>query len=43
MNTGILCSSCGLKSYTFSKATIVANTWYHFVIVCPNGSANATR
>lgn len=43
MNTGILCSSCGLNSYTFSKATIMANIWYHFVIVCPNGSENATR
>ena len=43
MSTGILCSSCGLQSYTFSKASIVANTWYHFVIVCPSGSSNAAR
>lgn len=43
MSTGILCSSCGLMSSSFSKATIVANTWYHFVVVCPNGSANAIR
>lgn len=43
MSTGILCSSCGLNSYTFSKTAIMANTWYHFVIVCPNGSENATR
>jgi len=43
MSTGILCSSSGLQSYTFSKSNIVANTWYHFVIVCPNGSSNAAR
>ena len=34
MNTGILCSTSGAgSSYTFSKANLVANTWYHFVIV----------
>lgn len=43
MSAGILCSSSSLNSYTFSKANIVANTWYHFVIVCPSGSSNAAR
>lgn len=43
MSTGILCSSCGLSSYTFSKSNIVANVWYHFVIVCPNGPADTAR
>lgn len=43
MSTGILCSSCGLNSYVFSKSSIVANTWYHFVVVSPNGAADATR
>ncbi len=34
MNTGILCSTSGAgSSYTFSKASLVANTWYHFVVV----------
>ncbi len=43
MSYGILCSSCSLNSYTFSKSNITANTWYHFIIVCPNRSANAIR
>lgn len=34
MSTGILCSTSGAgNSYTFSKSSLVANTWYHFVIV----------
>ena len=34
MSTGILCSTSGAgNSNTFSKANLVANTWYHFVIV----------
>ena len=34
MSTGILCSTSKAgNSYTFSKANLVANTWYHFVIV----------
>ena len=34
MSTGILCSTSGAgSSYTFSKSSLVANTWYHFVIV----------
>lgn len=43
MSTGILCKSTNGNSNTFSKSGIVANTWYHFVIVCPNGTANVTR
>ena len=31
---GILCSTSGAgSSYAFSKANLVANTWYHFVVV----------
>lgn len=34
MSTGILCSTSGAgNSYIFSKANLVANTWYHFVVV----------
>ncbi len=34
MSTGILCSTSKAgNSYTFSKANLVANTWYHFVVV----------
>jgi len=34
MSTGILCSTSKAgNSYTFSKINLVANTWYHFVIV----------
>jgi hypothetical protein len=33
MSTGILCSTSGISTHTFSKSNIVANTWYHFVIV----------
>jgi len=34
MSTGILCSTSNAgNSYTFPKSGIVANTWYHFVIV----------
>lgn len=34
MSTGILCSTSGAgNSYTFSKSSLVANTWYHFVVV----------
>ena len=43
VSTGILCSSCGLSSKIFSKSGIVANVWYHFVIVCPEGSTNTAR
>ena len=34
MSTGILCSTSKAgNSHTFSKANLVANTWYHFVVV----------
>lgn len=33
MSTGILCSSNGTSTNTFNKTSIVANKWYHFVIV----------
>ena len=34
MSTGILCSTSGAgNSYIFSKSGLVANTWYHFVVV----------
>ena len=32
-STGILCSSNGISTNTFNKTSIVANKWYHFVIV----------
>lgn len=40
---GIICSSNSITTYTFNKSNLVANTWYHFVIVCPNGGSNASR
>lgn len=43
MSKGILCSSCGLNSYTFNKSSIIANTQYHFVIINPNGADDSTR
>ncbi len=43
MSTGILCGSVSGSYYTFSKANIQANKWYHFVIVSPNGATNTTR
>lgn len=36
MSTGILCSTHNLNTKTFNKSNIVANTWYHFVIVNPD-------
>ena len=42
MSSGILVNT-NQTGNTFSKSSIVANTWYHFVIVSPNGSSNATR
>ena len=42
MSSGILCSS-RTSSKVFNKSNIVANTWYHFVIICPNGPTNAER
>ena len=42
MSTGILCGTSGVGSfYTYSKSSIVANKWYHFVIV-NNGEVTGT-
>lgn len=47
--TGLGLASSGIivntnqTGHTFSKSSLIANTWYHFVIVSPNGSSNATR
>jgi hypothetical protein len=43
MSTGILCGSVSGTYNTFNKSNIVANTWYHFVIVSPDGANSATR
>ena len=44
MSTGILCITSGLGSgNTFSKANLVANTWYHFVVVNPGGTTDIPR
>ena len=37
-SSGILCSSSVGDSYTFPKTSIVANTWYHFVIIKTSSS-----
>ena len=42
-SNGIICSSNSVYSYTFNKSNLVANTWYHFVVVCPNGGSNSAR
>lgn len=42
MSTGILVNT-NQTGNVFNKSGIVANTWYHFVIVSPNGSSNAIR
>lgn len=42
MSTGILCGTSGVGSfYTYSKSGIVANKWYHFVVV-NNGEVTGT-
>jgi len=42
MSTGILCGTSGVGNfYTYSKSSIVANKWYHFVIV-NNGEVTGT-
>lgn len=38
MSTGILCSTNNLNTKTFNKSNIIANTWYHFVIVNPDNT-----
>ena len=43
MSTGILCGSVANTYKTFSKSNIVANTWYHFVIVNPGTVTGTDR
>lgn len=43
MSSGMLCSSGGINSKTFSKANITVNTWYHVVIVNPDGLNTSTN
>ena len=44
MSTGILCGTSGPGNYkTFSKANIVANTWYHFVVINSGGTTSTDR
>lgn len=41
---GILCCTSGLgNSAAFNKTNLVANTWYHFVVVNPGDTSNLTR
>lgn len=41
---GIVCSTSGPgSSYMFSKVNIVANTWYHFVIINPGAVTSVDR
>lgn len=42
-SNGIICSSNSVQTYTFNKSNLVANVWYHFVVVCPNGGSNTAR
>lgn len=43
MSTGILCSSNGTSTNTFNKTSIVANKWYHFVIVNTGTAPTSTN
>ena len=43
MSTGILCGSVANTYKTFSKDNLVANTWYHFVIVNPGAATGTDR
>jgi hypothetical protein len=38
-----ICSTRGISSKMFSKPELSANTWYHFVIVAPNGADDTAR
>lgn len=42
-STGILCSSNGISTNTFNKTSIVANKWYHFVIVNTGTAPTSTN
>ena len=44
MSSGILCGTSGPGNfYTFSKTGLVANIWYHFVIVNEGTASSTTR
>ena len=43
MSTGILCSSNGISTNVFNKTSIVANKWYHFVIVNTGTAPTSTN
>lgn len=44
MSTGILCGTSGPGNfYTFSKSSLAANTWYHFVVVNTGTATSTTR
>lgn len=44
MSTGILCGTSGPGNfYTFSKSSLVANTWYHFVVVNTGAVTGTSR
>lgn len=44
MSTGILCGTSGPGSYnTFSKTGLIANTWYHFVVINPGEATGTDR
>ena len=44
MSTGILCGTSGIGNFkTFSKTSLVANKWYHFVIVNPGDATSLDR
>lgn len=44
MSTGILCGTSGPGNYyTYNKSGIVANTWYHFVVVNPGDVTGTSR
>lgn len=40
---GRLCCSSRVNSSCYPANNLVANTWYHFVIVCPNGATQGER
>lgn len=42
MSSGILCGSRS-NVKVFNKSNLAANTWYHFVIIAPNGGSNSER
>ena len=41
---GIVCSTAGAgNSYRYSRASLTTNTWYHFVVINPEGNTSTTR